>query len=62
MKLALIIVDMLNDFVTGKLTCKRSLSVILPIQKLLEKARQKQIPVIYTNDEHLEGIDHELQL
>jgi nicotinamidase-related amidase len=36
MKYTLIIVDMLNDFVNGKLACKRSSSVIAPIKELIK--------------------------
>jgi nicotinamidase-related amidase len=62
MKTALIIVDMINDFVNGKLGCQRALTVIQPIKKLIIAARQKGIPVIYTNDAHHKNKDSELLL
>jgi nicotinamidase-related amidase len=62
MKLALVIIDMLNDFVTGKLACKDSPRIISSIQLLLKQARQKHIPIFYVNDEHHKNIDHELKL
>jgi nicotinamidase-related amidase len=62
MKCAIIVVDMLNDFVTGKLTCERALGTIKPNQKLIMAARKKQIPVIFANDAHIKGLDNELKL
>jgi len=59
---AIIVVDMLNDFVTGSLACKRAERIIPPLQKLLALAREKGVPVIYSNDAHLPEIDHELKL
>lgn len=59
---AIIVVDMLNDFVTGALTCQRALDTIAPTKRLLEEARKHHIPVIFSNDAHLKGIDHELRL
>lgn len=61
-KTAVIVVDMLNDFVTGALKCKRAKRIIPNIQRLLDFARKKRIPVIYTNDTHLPGIDEEFEL
>ena len=59
---AIIIVDMLNDFVTGSLACERAERIIPPLSKLIAFARDEGIPVIYTNDAHVAGIDHELKL
>lgn len=59
---AIIVVDMLNDFVTGALACDRAKAIIEPTRKLLEAARKNNIPVIFSNDAHLKGIDHELKL
>ncbi|MCL2655760.1 MAG: cysteine hydrolase [Coriobacteriia bacterium] len=61
-KKAVIVVDMLNDFVTGSLACERAQRIIAPMQKLVEAAREHGVPVIYSNDAHLPGIDHELEL
>lgn len=59
---AIIVVDILNDFVTGALTCQRALGIIQPTKKLLDAARKHHIPVIFSNDAHIKGIDHELKL
>lgn len=61
-KKAVIVIDMLNDFVTGSLKCERAQSIIGPLKKLIEAARKHGIPVIYSNDSHYKGIDHELKL
>jgi len=49
---AVIIIDMLNDFVTGDLKCKRAECIIPKLKKLIEAARKHNIPVIYSNDAH----------
>ena len=49
---AIIIIDMLNDFVTGKLEAKRAKHIIPNIKKLVKAARKSNVPVIYSNDAH----------
>jgi nicotinamidase-related amidase len=49
---AVIIVDMLNDFVTGDLKCERAECIIPRLKKLVEAARKHGVPVIYSNDAH----------
>ena len=49
---AIILVDMLNDFVTGKLKIERGKTVIAPLQRLVTAARLNDVPVIYSNDAH----------
>jgi len=61
-KTALIVVDMLNDFVTGVLKCERASRIIPNIQRLLDFARKKGIPVIYANDTHLPDVDKEFEI
>jgi nicotinamidase-related amidase len=51
-KPAIILVDMLNDFVTGALKVKRTETVIPPLQRLVVAARKKDVPIIYSNDAH----------
>lgn len=50
---AVLIIDMLNDFITGDLKCERAKHIIPNLKKLIEAARQHKIPVIYCNDAHL---------
>ncbi len=61
---ALIIVDMLNDFANpkGKLYVPGSEDIIPNIKKLKEAFEEKGLPVIYTNDAHIPGVDKELAL
>ena len=61
-KYAVLVVDMLNDFVTGALKCDRGLKIIPKTAELLNGCREKGIPVIFCNDAHIKGIDHELKL
>jgi nicotinamidase-related amidase len=49
---AIIIIDMLNDFVTGKLEAKRAKHIIPNLKRLVEAARTNKVPVIYSNDAH----------
>ena len=61
-KKAVILVDMLNDFVTGTLTCDRAKAIVPQLEKLVKAAREKRVYVIYANDAHIKGVDRELQL
>ena len=49
---ALIIVDMLNDFVTGKLANPKAQGIIPPLQRLLGHAREEGWAVVFSNDAH----------
>jgi len=61
-KPAVLVIDMLNDFVTGSLACERGQRIIAPLGRLTAGARAAGVPVIYCNDAHIPGIDHELKL
>ena len=61
-KPAILVVDMLNDFVYGALTCDRGKAIVPATAQLLDAARKKGVPVIFCNDAHLKGIDRELKL
>jgi len=52
MRMAVIIIDMLNDFVTGSLKCERAQRIIPNLKRLIDAARKHDIPVIYSNDAH----------
>ena len=58
---AVIVIDMLNDFVHGELRCDRADNIIPNLQRLLAGARQAGVPVIYGNDAHLPA-DFELKV
>jgi nicotinamidase-related amidase len=61
-KQAVIVVDMLNDFVTGSLACERGQAILPALARLIAGARAAGVAVIYSNDAHLAKIDHELKL
>ena len=61
MKQAVIVVDMLNDFITGALKCDRGVAIVPQTVKLVDGARKANIPVIFTNDAHIDNVDHELK-
>jgi nicotinamidase-related amidase len=58
---ALIIVDMLNDFVDGKLANPKAQKITPPLQRLLEHAREQGWVVVFSNDAHDPG-DPELKV
>lgn len=58
---AVIVIDMLNDFVMGKLRCERVDHIIPNLQKLLAEARKTGVHVVYSNDAHLKE-DSELRV
>lgn len=61
-KPAILVVDMLNDFVTGALTCERGRAIVPATAELLDAARAAGVPVIFCNDAHLPKIDRELEI
>lgn len=56
---ALIIIDMLQDFVDGALANPRAQTILPPLQRLLEHARREGWVVVFSNDAHQPG-DREL--
>lgn len=50
---ALIIVDMLEDFVDGALSNKRAHAIIPALRRLLARAREAGWVVVFSNDAHL---------
>ncbi|MBR3012688.1 MAG: cysteine hydrolase [Bacteroidales bacterium] len=59
---AILVVDMLQDFVYGALTCERGVAIVPATARLLDAAREAGLPVIFCNDAHLPKIDRELEL
>jgi len=51
-RMAVIVIDMLNEFVTGELGTKRAKRIVKPLQRLVDAARANDVPVIYSNDAH----------
>lgn len=50
---ALIIIDMLEDFVDGALANPRAQTIIEPLRRLLDHARRNGWVVVFSNDAHL---------
>jgi nicotinamidase-related amidase len=50
---SLIVTDMLQEFVYGKISSPRAKNVVEPIKDLLDAARTSKVPVIYVCDSHL---------
>lgn len=61
-KIALLIIDLINDFVTGEFGNPRAEAVVLRTKALLESAREKDIRVLYVTDAHLPEIDSEFDI
>ena len=60
-RIAILVNDMLNDFIKGALKSDRASKIIPSIKDLITIARTKGIPVFYCSDEHLEN-DPELRI
>ena len=59
MNMVLIVVDMINDFVTGKFGSDSARKIIPNVAALITKARKKGVPVIFLRDSH-NATDREL--
>ncbi len=62
LKAAAIVIDMINDFVSGVFKNNRAAKIIPNIEALLSQARRRNVPVIYATDAHLPGIDPEFDI
>ena len=58
---AILVIDMLNDFINGKLRLEGVEEIVQNIQKLLDASRQRNIPIIFCNDAHYKQ-DRELKI
>ncbi|MDY6984859.1 MAG: isochorismatase family cysteine hydrolase [Candidatus Thermoplasmatota archaeon] len=59
---ALLVIDMLNDFLTGSLKCERAFHIVPEIKKVSDAFREQGLPVVYCNDAHIKGIDREISM
>lgn len=59
---AVLVIDMLEEFVRGRLKAENAEKIIPHIKRLLDFARRHGIPVIHAVDQHYEGIDGEFRL
>ena len=55
---AILVVDMLNDFLKpgGKMVLDTGKVIIEPSSRLIERARNNRIPIVYVNDSHRPGL------
>ena len=60
-KTALLVVDFVNEFVSGNVKSKRALHTIKPVCGLITAMRKKGYPIIFVNDTHDEK-DQELKI
>ena len=58
---AILVIDMVNDFVTGVIACDRAQRIIPNQARLLDAARRIGAPVVYVGDAHL-PTDFELKI
>lgn len=58
---ALLIVDMIHEFVDGKFGSERAKSIVPDVKRLIDIAREKNLLIIYAKDSHEEG-DPELKV
>jgi nicotinamidase-related amidase len=59
---ALVIIDMLNDFVTGSLKCEQAQYIVPNIKGLVARARAIGIPVVFANDAHRANGNSEVEI
>ncbi len=62
MKTAVVVIDMINDFVTGVFKNERAEKIIPNVKQLLNFVRENKIPVVYVNDAHLPNVDTEFDI
>ncbi|MBI5229445.1 cysteine hydrolase [Candidatus Micrarchaeota archaeon] len=62
MKTTVIVIDMINDFVTGVFKSARAAKIIPNIKALLDYARKQGVPIVYTTDAHLPNVDPEFDV
>ncbi len=59
---AVLVIDMLEDFISGALKCERAAGTVPAAAQFLDDARAHGAPVIFCCDAHRKGVDHELAL
>lgn len=62
MRAAVVVIDMINDFVTGVFKNERVVKIVPSIKRLLAFARKQGVPIIYATDAHLPNVDTEFEV
>jgi len=58
---AILVIDIIRDFVSGVLGSERAGNIIPRVKRLLDEAHRRGVPIIHVTDAHIEG-DREFQL
>ncbi len=61
-KTAIIVIDIMSDFITGPLKFDRGQDIIESASRLVNGARSKGVPIIFACDAHYKDIDREFEL
>ncbi len=59
---AVLVIDMIKEFVTGRLGNPRAQAIVPNVARMLEAARRDGALVVYLTDNHLPGIDPEFEI
>jgi len=62
MKTAVVVIDMINDFVMGVFKNERAAKIIPNVKRLLKFARKQGVPIVYATDAHLPNLDPEFEV
>ncbi|MBS7631886.1 cysteine hydrolase [Candidatus Bathyarchaeota archaeon] len=62
MSRAILVIDVINDFVSGVMGSERASRILSTISKLLTWARENHVPIIYVTDAHHQGIEPEFEI
>lgn len=62
MSTAVLVVDLIQEFVTGRLGNPRAQAVVPKVRKLLDAARRGNLRIVHVTDAHIPGVDHEFQV
>jgi nicotinamidase-related amidase len=62
MKNAIIVIDLIKEFVTGRLGNPRAQAVVPRVKRLLDAAHEAGSKVVYVTDAHLPGLDLEFKI
>ena len=62
LKIALIVVDMLKDFIEGSLKIPNVEETVKNIKEAISTARTFKVPIIYVCDRHIPKVDRELEI
>ncbi|HUV33826.1 MAG TPA: isochorismatase family cysteine hydrolase [Candidatus Desulfaltia sp.] len=62
MSTAVLVVDLIQEFVTGRLGNPRAQAVVPRVKTLLDAARRKGYRIIHVTDAHIPGVDAEFEV